>query len=262
MHSEFRIARDRIPEVPDNATYKMILRNPKRAMLYLKAVPRGRFILETTVNIILTVDLIFRFIITYKKMAFVLNTENIIELIACVFSFVVSYADRHPGTISNNKHVDKLILVIGGLYTLRVVKLLRIAEATPEMNILKLCFQKSWKIIALLVMVFTIFSVIFGSAMFWAEFDNVDTFPNIFISIWWAVVTITTVGYGDHYPKTPVGYIMASLTALFGLLLLAMPIAALSSNFSTFYNSYSYKMKHTDAKRKCRQKATVCCTDK
>jgi hypothetical protein len=141
-------------------------------------------------------------------------------------------------------------MVSGFMMSLRFLKLLRLAENTSEMKILKLCFQKSWKIITLLVMVFTIFSVIFGSAMFWAEFNNVDTFPNVFISIWWAVVTITTVGYGDHYPKTPVGYIIASLTALFGLLLLAMPIAALSSNFSTFYNCYSYQQRFKDAKKK------------
>lgn len=262
MHSEFRVPREHIPVVSNNATYNVFLSNPKRMMLMLQTVPMERTILETISNVFLTVDLFFRFIITHKKKAFILNTYNIVELIASVFSFVVLYFDKHPEVIRNNKTLDKIILIFGGLYTLRVLKLLRIAETTSEMKILKLCVQKSWKIIALLVMVFTIFSVIFGSAMFWAEFDNADTFPNVFISIWWAVVTITTVGYGDHYPKSPFGYIMASLTALFGLLLIAMPIAALSSNFSTFYNCYTYKKKYTEAKKKYRENSSACCIDK
>ncbi|XP_061177212.1 potassium voltage-gated channel subfamily C member 3-like [Saccostrea echinata] len=233
-HREFRVGRENLPTIRDNYTYILIFSNPKRTVLNTKVAPLELVILEIVSNVFLLFDLLLRFIITHQKIAFILNPPNIIELISVVISFLIGYVDSKSEKFVKKIEVDKFIVVFGFMYSLRVLRLLRLAETTAEMKILRLCELKSWKIIALLFMVFAIFSIIFGSGMFWVEFENAETFPNILISIWWAVVTITTVGYGDHYPKTALGYLVASMTALIGLLLIAMPIAALSSNFGIF----------------------------
>ncbi|XP_062586249.1 potassium voltage-gated channel protein Shaw-like [Saccostrea cucullata] len=261
-NSEFRVTRENIPPIPDNNTYNFFFSNPKRTVLITKVVSREHMILEIISNVFLLFDLFLRFLITHRKKAFILSPPNVIELVSVVISFFISIADRNPSIVIDNIAADKLMVVCGFIYSLRILRLLRLAETTAEMNILRLCFKKSWKIIALLFMVFTIFSILFGSGMYWAEFENAETFPNILISIWWAVVTITTVGYGDHYPKTTFGYLVASLTALFGLLLIAMPIAALSSNFGIIYNCYTYKKKYAAARKKSKNCIHPCIVKK
>jgi hypothetical protein len=112
------------------------------------------------------------------------------------------------------------------------------------MKMLKLSLLKSKNEILLFITVLTSFAFIFGSCVYWAEFLNPDTYPNIFIGIWWAFVTMTTVGYGDFYPKTTSGYVVGVLTSMFGMVLLAMPIATIASNFSKIYDCYIYRKIH------------------
>ncbi|XP_062614052.1 potassium voltage-gated channel subfamily C member 3-like [Saccostrea cucullata] len=259
---DYREDRGSIPAISDNDTYNHVFSNPKLSMLLTKKIPKERVVLEGISNVFLLLDLILRFIITHQKKTFFLVSSNILEIIAITISFFVMYMDRHPEIIVQNSWLDEIIICVGCLYSLRVFKLLRLAETMGEMKILKLCFQNSLKLILLLLMVFTIFSVIFGSSMFWAEFHNAETFPNMFVSIWWAVVTITTVGYGDHYPKGSYGYLMASLTAVIGILLIAMPIASLSSSFNTYYSCYTYKKKYTEAKKKSTENISESAIDK
>lgn len=254
MYDDFRVDRESIPALPNNATYNLFYSNLKRKTLLVKAAPMESLIVEGTCNALLLLDLLIRFAISHQKKSFVLNIQNIIEVIVGMFCFLVINIDRNPQIVVENLNLDTLIVIIGGFYSLRVLKLLRLAESTAEMKILKLCFQRSWKILGFLVMVFTIFSTIFGCGMFWAEFNNAETFPKIGISIWWAIVTITTVGYGDHYPKSTFGYIICSVTALIGLCLIAMPIATLSSNFSNFYYCYFFRMKYLNAKKTMKRK--------
>lgn len=130
------------------------------------------------------------------------------------------------------------------LYSLRVIRIFRIIDTSSEVKMLKLSLLKSRNEFLLFVMVLISFAFIFGSCIFWAEFLNPDTYPNIFIGIWWAFITMTTVGYGDFYPKTTSGYFVGVLTSTFGLILLTMPIATISSNISKIYDCYNFRKTH------------------
>lgn len=99
-------------------------------------------------------------------------------------------------------------------------------------------------------MVFIIFFMIFGCGMFWVEFNNVEIFLNIGISIWWVIVIIIIVGYGDYYLKSIFGYIMVLIIVLVGLFLIVMFIVILFFNFSILYNCYIFRMKYMKVKKK------------
>ena len=82
------------------------------------------------------------------------------------------------------------------------------------------------------VSIFGILLIVAASLMYYAEHEAQ---PKVFSSIpgamWWAAVTLTTVGYGDAYPVTPIGKVMASMTAMLGIGMFALPTAILGAGF-------------------------------
>ncbi|XP_052075493.1 potassium voltage-gated channel subfamily C member 1-like [Mytilus californianus] len=75
---------------------------------------------------------------------------------------------------------------------------------------------------------FLICVLLFANLIYFAELRDPTTSSDMVIGLWWSVVTMTTVGYGDEVPKSALGRIFASLCAVSGLLLLAMPIAVIA----------------------------------
>ena len=75
--------------------------------------------------------------------------------------------------------------------------------------------------------------LISSTLLYWAEGDvQPDKFGSIPRSFWWSVVTLTTVGYGDAYPITPLGKFFSALVAIAGIGLIAMPTGILAAAFS------------------------------
>jgi len=102
----------------------------------------------------------------------------------------------------------------------------------------------------LLIFFLIIGIVIFASLVYYAEriqYNPTNDFTSIPVGLWWAIVTMTTVGYGDMTPKTYVGMFVGSLCALTGVLTIALPVPVIVSNFALFYS-------HTQARAKLPKK--------
>jgi voltage-gated potassium channel Kch len=194
-------------------------------------------------------DLLLRFSISHNKKQFCKKLQNILEFLIeiIIFSYTITeHLIDYKDAVDAVSYDMSTWLQI--LYSLRIF---RIIETSSEMKRLKLPLLKSKKEILLFITVLSSFAFIFGSWIYWAEFLNPDTYPNIFIGIWWAFITMTTVGYGDFYPKTTPGYVIGVLTSTCGLLLLAMPITMVSSNFIKIYYCYNFRKIHL---KKCHLK--------
>lgn len=241
--NHFRVPREGLQVLPGNYTFDMSLNDKELVFLRTTREPiKGA--LEIITNSVLLLDISLKFVITHQKLKFVLNVQNILEIATGIAAYLVFYYDVNLLSMMDGNNLNNFFIVVGVLQGLRVVRILRLVESTPEMKILKLSLYKSWREFLLLLVVLTSFSLIFGSAIFWMELEEPDTFPNIFVSIWWGIITMTTVGYGDFYPKSSGGYLVAIIAAVFGLMLLAMPITILASNFNSFYNCYKYRKRH------------------
>lgn len=91
------------------------------------------------------------------------------------------------------------------------------------------------------------FVSLFGAIIYTIEFANdTNTFVSIPAGMWWAIITMTTVGYGDVYPVSVSGQMLGAVCALFGVIILAMPVAVLVSHFTGYHaNMPSQKQMRT-----------------
>jgi voltage-gated potassium channel len=122
---------------------------------------------------------------------------------------------------------------------LRIVRLLRLA-ALAKFGRFSKALQELGRALAerryelFVTMALALMLLLFGAtALYWAERDvQPEAFGSIPRALWWAIITLTTVGYGNVSPITPVGKFLASLVALGGIGLVAMPTGIMASAFS------------------------------
>ena len=96
--------------------------------------------------------------------------------------------------------------------------------------------------------------LIFSSLIFYA--DDKEIFTSIPHSFWWALITMTTVGYGDMYPVTGWGYLIGSLTAMSGLLMIGFSVPVLVNNFLMYYKHVEFALQEERMKRAKQKRST------
>jgi len=130
----------------------------------------------------------------------------------------------------------KYMLVIRVLRVLRLFRILKLAEYMGEANILMSALTNSRrKIMVFLYTVLTLV-VIFGALMYVVE-GGEHGFSSIPKSVYWAIVTLTTVGYGDIVPHSPLGQLMSSAVMILGYGIIAVPTGIYSAELVKAYRS-------------------------
>ena len=119
------------------------------------------------------------------------------------------------------------------LHLLRLARLLKIGRYSESIRTLgNVIASKRNDLLSAMFTVFTLL-MISASLVYFAEHAaQPDLFPNIPASMWWSVVTLTSVGYGDVYPITPFGKLLGGVIAVLGLGLVALPTGILASGFA------------------------------
>lgn len=202
-----------------------------------------------------TFEFLVRIICCPKKVVFIKNTLNIIDLVAILpFYLEMSLRGLSSRATSN---------VLGFLRVVRFVRILRIFKLTRHfvgMRVLGHTLRASVNEFLLLIIFLALGVLIFATMIYYAERigakpedptgSNHTEFKNIPISFWWAVVTMTTLGYGDMYPKTWLGMMVGALCALAGVLTIAMPVPVIVNNFGMYYSLAMAKQKLPKKKKK------------
>lgn len=117
---------------------------------------------------------------------------------------------------------------------LRLLRLLKLGRYWESLRVLGHVFRTRRNDLLSSFLVVMVVLVVASSLMYYAEREaQPERFSSIPASMWWGVVTLTTVGYGDVVPVTAAGKLVGSLTALAGVLALALPVGILASGFTT-----------------------------
>ena len=193
------------------------------------------FIIETACIVWFTSELLVRFASCPEKLGFFKNIMNLIDIIAIIPYFITLGTVIADESKSNNQAMSLAILRV--IRLVRVFRIFKLSRHSKGLQILGQTLKASMRELGLLIFFLFIGVILFSSAVYFAEADSKDShFRSIPDAFWWAVVTMTTVGYGDMRPIGVWGKLVGSLCAIAGVLTIALPVPVIVSNFNYFYH--------------------------
>jgi voltage-gated potassium channel len=178
------------------------------------------YIVEWIFTGLFTVEYLVRLISVGKPLKYALSFYGIVDFLSIVPTY---FSILYPGS--------QYLLVIRILRVLRVFRVLKIVQYFREAKLLKEALIASRrKIFVFIFVVFTVV-IIVGSMMYLIEGER-NGFTSIPRSIYWSIVTLTTVGYGDLAPQTAIGQALASFIMILGYGMIAVPTGIVSVEMS------------------------------
>src|SRR6218665_713201 len=193
------------------------------------------FLIETACIIWFTSELLIRFAASPDHLLFFKNMMNLIDLVAIVPYFITLGTALADESRTSNQAMPLAILRV--IRLVRVFRIFKLSRHSKGLQILGQTIRASMRELGLLIFFLLICVILFSSAVYFAEADTPSShFRSIPDAFWWAVVTMTTVGYGDMMPISAWGKLVGSLCAIAGVLTIALPVPVIVSNFNYFYH--------------------------
>ncbi|MDZ7764601.1 MAG: ion transporter [Melioribacteraceae bacterium] len=181
---------------------------------------RELYLIEWFFTIMFTFEYLLRIYSLRRPLEFMVSFYGIIDLTAVLPTYLSLFV---PGT--------QYLLVIRILRVLRVFRILKIVRYISEASMLKQALKASKRKIVIFLFFVLASVVILGSMMYLIE-GRENGFTSIPVSIYWSIVTLTTVGYGDISPQTPLGQILASVIMILGYGIIAVPTGIVTSEMT------------------------------
>jgi voltage-gated potassium channel len=175
------------------------------------------FYLEWGFTILFTIEYILRLVCIRKPLLYATSFLGVIDLLAIVPSYLSIF---YAGAVS--------LLVVRSLRLIRIFRIFKLTHFITEMRFLSSAIKASLKKIAVFMLFVLALVIILGSVMYLVE-GKENGFTSIPDSIYWAIVTLTTVGYGDISPVTPLGKFIASMIMFIGYGFIAVPTGIVTS---------------------------------
>lgn len=201
------------------------------------------FYIECVCNVWFTFEFAIRLLSCPSKLVFIQAALNIIDFTATLSFYIDLILQKYASHLENADILEFFSII-------RIMRLFKLTRHSAGLKILIQTFKASAGELLLLVFFLVLGIVIFASLVYYAERIQVNPdndFNSIPLGLWWALVTMTTVGYGDMAPKTYPGMFVGALCAIAGVLTIALPVPVIVSNFTMFYS-------HTQARAKLPKK--------
>lgn len=197
-------------------------------------------------------EFLLRLLQAQHKLQFVRNPLNIIDVIAILpyyISLVVDSEDEseeaelHGSAGASRGYLDKLGLILRVMRALRILYVMRLARHSLGLQTLGITMQRSIREFGLLLLFLCVAVALFSPLVHLAEKEftkgkaaGPHSFSSIPSSYWWAIISMTTVGYGDMVPHSIPGQVVAFSSILSGILIMAFPATSIFHVFSRSYH--------------------------
>jgi len=189
-------------------------------------------------------EYVVRFIAAPYKSKFVKGAMNVVDLLGILPYFMslvlslVTNGGREEGGIGRTeaKYESQMRRIAQIFRIMRILRIFKLARHITGLQTLALTLRCSYKELALLMLVVIMGMLIFSGLAYVGEKDEEGTmFDSMLTSLYWAIITMTSVGYGDIYPVTWFGKFIGAVCAICGVLCISLPIPIIVNNFNKFY---------------------------
>lgn len=181
---------------------------------------RELFAAEMTFTVLFTLEYILRLIAVRRPLAYARSLYGVIDLIAVAPTWLALIV---PGA--------QFFLTVRVLRVLRIFRVLKLTEYLAEAGVITSALRASRRKIAVFLFAVITLVVLIGALMYVVE-GPAHGFADIPTSMYWAIVTLTTVGYGDLSPQTPLGKFLASFVMIIGYAIIAVPTGIVTSELT------------------------------
>lgn len=196
------------------------------------------YITEWIITILFTIEYIARILTVKKPTKYIFSFYGIIDFLSTI-----------PLYLSLILLGSNYLLTVRALRLLRVFRILKIARYVGEGNRLRKALIESRVKISIFIFAVLIVAVIFGTLMHLIE-GEASGFENIPVSVYWCIVTLTTVGFGDIAPVTAVGQFLATILMILGYGIIAVPTGIVGARYIQS-NSNDYVHLNSQSCRNC-----------
>lgn len=180
---------------------------------------------EWVVTILFTIEYILRIVCVQQPKRYIFSFYGIVDLLSTI-----------PKYLSFFILDTQFLAVFRALRLLRVFRILKLIQFVGEANSLTRALKQSRSKIFIFIFFVLIISVILGTIMYLIEGPE-NGFKSIPQSIYWCIVTLTTVGFGDITPQTPLGQILATAIMIIGYGIIAVPTGIISAEYASTRNA-------------------------
>ena len=179
--------------------------------------------LEIVVTVVFTLEYILRIATWPKPLSYIFSFWGVIDLVTILPLYVMW---MWPEMSLN------YVFAWRAMRAIRCLRILKLLRFMPSLNIFWVAVVSARHQLILFYSFIAIVMVIFGSLMYLIEGPEYG-FTTLNASVYWAIVTITTVGYGDITPHTPMGRVLASLLILIGYSIIAIPTGLITTHMTS-----------------------------
>ncbi|XP_076841672.1 potassium voltage-gated channel subfamily G member 4a [Brachyhypopomus gauderio] len=202
------------------------------------------FVVETVCVAWFSLEFVLRFVQARSKLQFARSPLNVIDAMAILPYYVSLVVEEEPEPGAEHErpaggrgYLDKLGLVLRILRALRILYVMRLARHSLGLQTLGLTVRRSTREFGLLLLFLCVAVTLFSPLVHLAESEltGAQDFSSIPASYWWAIISMTTVGYGDMVPRSIPGQVVALSSILSGILIMAFPATSIFHMFSRSY---------------------------
>ncbi|PKU30286.1 potassium voltage-gated channel subfamily c member 1-like [Limosa lapponica baueri] len=194
-----------------------------------------------------TFEFCVRFCVCPDKKLFFQNPLNVVDFLSLFPVYIELFV---AGQIQRMPSLGLWLGFVRIVYLLKLLKISKLIETPLILRVLCYTFKSILREICILLMILAFETLFFGSLFFYGELLGSHSsyreelyFTDILICFWWALITLTTVGYGDIIPLTTAGQVMAALAAVFGMLTIIIPIPIFLVKFKSYYDVAIFKQR-------------------